>query len=34
MGSTSIDDEGANIFAGLIHNAPIKELAIICADNI
>jgi len=32
--STSIDDEGANIVAGLIHNAPIKELTINCADNI
>jgi hypothetical protein len=30
----SIDDEGANIVAGLIHNAPIKELTINCADNI
>jgi len=34
MGSTSIDDEGANIVAGLIHNAPIKELTINCAGYI
>jgi hypothetical protein len=29
----SIDDEGANIVAGLIHNAPIKELEINGAPN-
>ena len=35
MGSSGVDDEGANIVAnGLIHNAPIKELTINCADNI
>ena len=33
MGSTSIDDEGANIFAGLIRNAPIKKLEINDAPN-
>ncbi len=33
MGSSVLDDEGANIVAGLIHNAPIKELSIIGAHN-
>ena len=33
LGSTSIDDEGANIFAGLIRNAPIKKLEINDAPN-
>jgi hypothetical protein len=33
IGSNSIDDEGANIVAGLIRNAPIKELEINGAPN-
>ena len=33
IGTSSIHDELANIFAGLIRNAPIKKLEINCADN-